>query len=582
MTNTYKTGNPLGSFAAKDMYDNASNFDEGMNSPEPSFKDRFDKRRQSWAGMEKLIEDAVANVGFEPAHLIYTVGSPLVVSRPTQLIDYLSSSYRVNSPAVFPVTLTGVWATDVTRLTQVVDANLRAELASSSGAGIVGYGASTVGATLDSQVAALAVLDGLRESTLVDTAASRSLVIGDAYKLLRANNVANKVFTIPAQASVAWGSETEISFYNESGATLTLAAASGVTIKVAYGGALIIPAGGFAWLKRIELNTWLLVTKGVTASPKLFVGAKAWGDSITVGTGASRPSLAYISQESETVQVPFTNYAQSGACVWDQATAVYGQNLAVNEAGQLMIGTNDSRTYGTAVANDLTVFKRGHAALLAWIATPEAYKTRANSASITYTSVWDAGTAYGGTWIRVTTVSGATATFTFFGPVLYLSTTRLGSSSAKGEVRIDGVLVGTTSSIGLSASTPLGAYLGPSLYRFAGLANTTHTVVITVIDANTSNAFFLEWFSAPSNVTRFVNLINIPRMTGGSTADAKTTAYNAAILDNYTTMKADGLKLALADAFAVIDPATDLADGLHPNDAGHTKIAAVASASFQS
>jgi hypothetical protein len=150
MTNTYLTGNPLGSKAAKDLYDNTSNFDEGLNSLSPSFYDRFNRRRETWAGMEKIVSDFLENMGFEATHLTYVDGSPLIVSRPTQLIDRAGSIYKVKQPASFPVTLTGTWATDSAVLVDVADMALRLDLSNSvdlaKGSTMVGHRINATGA----------------------------------------------------------------------------------------------------------------------------------------------------------------------------------------------------------------------------------------------------------------------------------------------------------------------------------------------------------------------------------------------------------------------------------------------------
>jgi hypothetical protein len=189
MTNTYNTLNPLGSTSAKDLSDNASNFDEGMNSLSPSFYDRFKRRRETWAGMEKMVADFLEAMGFEATHLVYVDGSPLTVLRPTQLIDRAGSVYKVKAPAVFPVMLTGTWATDQNLLVDVGDASLRMSLAASTGATLVGYGGSTVASTLDSLVAGAfgvnvksaafgAVGDGVADDTAAIQAAYDSLTSG--------------------------------------------------------------------------------------------------------------------------------------------------------------------------------------------------------------------------------------------------------------------------------------------------------------------------------------------------------------------------------------------------------------------
>ena len=137
MTNTYNTLNPLGSVSAKDLSDNASNFDEGMNSLSPSFYDRFKKRRETWAGMEKQVNDFLEAMGFEATHLQYVDGTPLTVLRPTQLVERAPSVYKVKAPATFPVNLTGTWATDQLLLVDVGDAALRQELSTTQGGAII-------------------------------------------------------------------------------------------------------------------------------------------------------------------------------------------------------------------------------------------------------------------------------------------------------------------------------------------------------------------------------------------------------------------------------------------------------------
>lgn len=62
---TYKTGNPLGSSAAKDLYDNAQNFDHLSNDRiNEKWADRFGVERLTWYGMEKLNENAIAGYGW--------------------------------------------------------------------------------------------------------------------------------------------------------------------------------------------------------------------------------------------------------------------------------------------------------------------------------------------------------------------------------------------------------------------------------------------------------------------------------------------------------------------------------------
>ena len=62
---TYNTGNPLGSAAAKDLYDNAQNFDFALNSLTQSiWLDRFGVGRKTWFGLEVMVADAAGKFGY--------------------------------------------------------------------------------------------------------------------------------------------------------------------------------------------------------------------------------------------------------------------------------------------------------------------------------------------------------------------------------------------------------------------------------------------------------------------------------------------------------------------------------------
>lgn len=63
---TYNTGNPLGSSAAKDLYDNAQNFDHLSNDQSNElWPDRFGNPRLTWHGMEIRYQEKLASMGWE-------------------------------------------------------------------------------------------------------------------------------------------------------------------------------------------------------------------------------------------------------------------------------------------------------------------------------------------------------------------------------------------------------------------------------------------------------------------------------------------------------------------------------------
>lgn len=157
---TYNTGNAVGSTDPRDLYDNAENMDLLSVGADMEYPDRLGVPRKSWAGMEQDFDQAqsdrqasyeawLAAAGFESTHLTYIDGQPLTVERPTQLIDYDGSVYRVKMPANFPVALSGTWADDSALLTDVGDQALRDDLAAPTGADEIGYGNRTVANALD-------------------------------------------------------------------------------------------------------------------------------------------------------------------------------------------------------------------------------------------------------------------------------------------------------------------------------------------------------------------------------------------------------------------------------------------------
>lgn len=144
---TYNTKNPVPSGSAYDRYDNTQVLDELVNSSSVTTPSRLGILLQTWAGLVSSFRNFMQSFGYEALHLTYVAGSPLTVSRPTQLIDFNGSAYAVKQPAVFPVNLTGTWAADSVKLVDVGDAALRSQLATTDSTVVIGgQQASKVGA----------------------------------------------------------------------------------------------------------------------------------------------------------------------------------------------------------------------------------------------------------------------------------------------------------------------------------------------------------------------------------------------------------------------------------------------------
>lgn len=59
----YNTNNPLGSSDPRDLFDNSTNLDEGMNSTEETFLDRFGRPRNTYQAFHNLVINAKNEVG---------------------------------------------------------------------------------------------------------------------------------------------------------------------------------------------------------------------------------------------------------------------------------------------------------------------------------------------------------------------------------------------------------------------------------------------------------------------------------------------------------------------------------------
>ncbi|MCB7637584.1 hypothetical protein KAF70_22655 [Klebsiella pneumoniae] len=163
---TYKTGNPLGSAAVKDLFDNAENLDFALNSLTALiWTDRLGKVRPSFFGMETSFlsqmasqesrftsqladqdtrfDTFIASSGYDIVG-DYTVGTipegnPLTITEYNQLIRYNNELYKLTAATNIPFTASGktdeTWTTtDSAHFVSVGDAALRQNLGSDEGA----------------------------------------------------------------------------------------------------------------------------------------------------------------------------------------------------------------------------------------------------------------------------------------------------------------------------------------------------------------------------------------------------------------------------------------------------------------
>ncbi len=149
---TYNTGNPLGSAAAKDLYDNAQNLDHlSVDRVNETWPDRFGVPRKTWHGMEIANDRQLETFESEFNNFLVSLGytflgdyedGPLTFTARNQYIRYDGQYWKLNAATDLPFTTTGTdatsWASDVTHFALIDGDTLRQELTSDSGASIIG------------------------------------------------------------------------------------------------------------------------------------------------------------------------------------------------------------------------------------------------------------------------------------------------------------------------------------------------------------------------------------------------------------------------------------------------------------
>lgn len=218
---TYKTGNPLGSAAVKDLFDNAENLDFALNSLTALiWTDRLGKVRPSFFGMETSFlsqmasqesrftsqladqdtrfDTFIASSGYDIVG-DYTVGTipegnPLTITEYNQLIRYNNELYKLTAATNIPFTASGktdeTWTTtDSAHFVSVGDAALRQNLSS----GEPGMGADM-----------LAFRNALgHASTIGDYLREAYIRVHSRYELLQAIEHINNDLQHPAEIRLA-------------------------------------------------------------------------------------------------------------------------------------------------------------------------------------------------------------------------------------------------------------------------------------------------------------------------------------------------------------------------------------------
>ncbi|WP_313240349.1 glycosyl hydrolase family 28-related protein [Stutzerimonas kunmingensis] len=132
---TFNTGNTVPSTDARDLYDNAQNFDQFSVGQELEYPDRLGVPRRSIAGIRHQVNEALADLGYIVKG-DYAAG--LVIGTYGELFSKDGEFYRAKAGLALPYSLNGSWAVDAPKFVSVGDAVLRQELAGEQGAEMVG------------------------------------------------------------------------------------------------------------------------------------------------------------------------------------------------------------------------------------------------------------------------------------------------------------------------------------------------------------------------------------------------------------------------------------------------------------
>lgn len=198
----YNTNNPLGSNDFRDLSDNATNFDNYANGPQPAYPNRFGAQKLSIEGQQQAFlsaqtgrqaqfEAVLASIGFSA---IGDYGAGVTFTTRQQYTVRAGLAYAVANDTTLPFTLTGTWATDEPKLKLInSDQILRSDLAQLDGSELVGT--PDKNGTLSNVAVELAVLRSEVEVS-VDTSAEIVTAVAAGGKVVIKNG--SRYMTAPA------------------------------------------------------------------------------------------------------------------------------------------------------------------------------------------------------------------------------------------------------------------------------------------------------------------------------------------------------------------------------------------------
>jgi len=323
---------------------------------------------------------------------------------------------------------------------------------------------------------------------------------------------------------------------------------------------------------RVDSANTSIPSGGLSVGSNLLV----YGNSIANGVGASVADSSYKNILSNSKGLTLFNYAQNGSCVADMGTSVFTQNMVQGFQSTMDLSVNDYRLHTSA--NHYTYYKYGLMDEIAWLGLRDSSKIKANGTSVTYTGTWTTPGVYGGL-TRGSSVVASTASMRLKGSTILVSTINQNANTGAFTISVDGSVKYTWARPATNIVSVNGATFAPYLIPITGLYDSMHTVVITVTSITGGDAVYFNWAAGTSGhqSSQFEPSVYVndgSRMTaagyianGGS--DALCATYNTIIYDAVDFLASIGVNCAQVRGGSILDPLTDLADGIHPNDRGY-------------
>jgi hypothetical protein len=316
-----------------------------------------------------------------------------------------------------------------------------------------------------------------------------------------------------------------------------------------------------------------------------------YGDSITVGSGATTPTTGgYAYLLGSSFGYANNNQAVSGTQVQDagQIDKIYATAFTQTSTSLWLPAFNDMRLHGTS-ATPLATAKNTILAGAIHAAIPDSYRVAGTAAGCVKTGTWATNTGVYSSLPVVSTTNGDTVSCANIrGSTIYVVSIGATAGGGAFSVTIDGGAVyGPYSLFTFSASNAGRTYM-PFVVRIPNQTSGPHTVLITVTSAtNIANSVNVVEVAGNGGASDYagpsVYLGEVLHMTAAGYAlsvpfnngsDNAADAYTSAIRDVCRQLgKEDHLGVFCVDT-GRYNPTLDVsADNIHPSDQGHQHIA---------